>query len=223
MGNRGIYKDVWNALSADEGSALRHVGGTEDEAAIDHETGNTLGVIARTIGIRPEDTFLEIGCGVGRVGKQLAPRVRRWIGCDVAENMLGHARKRLGHMANVDLVPIGGTDLAPIPDASVDAVYATVVFMHLDEWDRWAYVREAFRVLRPGGRFWCDNVDIRTEDGWKLFLHVAGAFTPGQRPAHISRCSTPEELRTYLERAGFHGVRTCERHLWVDAWGVKPG
>jgi ubiquinone/menaquinone biosynthesis C-methylase UbiE len=143
----------------------------------------------------------------------------------VAENMIGHARARLGHLPNVELVALGsGVDLAPIADESVDAVYSTVVFMHLDEWDRWSYVREAFRVLRPGGRFWCDNVDMGTPDGWKLFEHVARSFPlPDQRPAQITRCSTPAELRTYLERAGFERVQTRTRHLWVDAWGVKPG
>ena len=222
MSNRGAYKEVWNALSADVKDALLHVGGTVDEAAIDHETKNTIKVITETIGLRPGDEFLEIGCGIGRVGKLLAPQVRRWVGCDVAENMLGHARERLGHMPNVELVALSGVDLAPIPDASVDAVYSTVVFMHLDEWDRWAYVREAFRVLRPGGRFWCDNVDIGTEDGWKVFEAAWRAFPPTKRPAHITRCSTPQELATYLRRAGFATVQTRTRHLWVDAWGVKP-
>ena len=38
----------------------------------------------------------------------------------------------------------------PIADSSIDVVYSTVVFMHLESWDRYAYVKEARRVLPPG-------------------------------------------------------------------------
>jgi SAM-dependent methyltransferase len=134
--------------------------------------------------------------------------------------MLVHAARRLEGLPNVDLVAISGHDLAPVPDASVDVVYCTVVFMHLEEWDRFSYVREAHRVLRPGGRFFCDNVNLDSEDGWKVF-QASAAFAPEQRPAHISRCSTAPEIACFLRRAGFRDVRVITPAFWVIGHGVK--
>lgn len=214
------YKETWNQLSTTAESALLHVAGYTDEASLKTSTDISMRLLRQTIGIQPTDTFLEIGCGVGRVATQLAPVVRRWIGCDVSTNMLSHAAVRLAGMANVELVPISGFDLQPIADASVDAVYCTVVFMHLEEWDRYAYVKEAFRVLKPGGRFFCDNANLESEVGWSLFL-ASAAVPPASRPPHLSRCSTVQELSTYLKKAGFQNVQTVCPGVWVIAHGVK--
>lgn len=220
MASSSDYKSNWNNLAQTEESALLHVAGYTDEVKLKESTDITVKMLNITIGIKPDDVMLEIGCGVGRVGKQLAPQVRRWIGCDVSENMLGHARQRLAGLKNVELVSISGYDLKPIADASVDAVYCTVVFMHLQEWDRYAYVKEAYRILKPGGRFFCDNANIESEDGWKMF-EASAAFPPGNRPQHLSRCSSVPEIRTFLTRAGFQNVQTITPGVWVVGWGVK--
>jgi SAM-dependent methyltransferase len=214
------YREIWNALSDTEARAWAHISGYSDEEKLRESTDITIAMLRQTVGVRAEDEFLEIGCGAGRVGKQLAPLVRRWVGCDVAPNMLAHAARRLAGMDNVELIAINGQDLSPIPDASVDVVYCTVVFMHLEEWDRFAYVREAHRVLRPSGRIFCDNVNLDSDDGWKVF-QASGAFPPEQRPAHISRCSTVSEIACYLKRAGFRDVRVITPAFWVIGHGVK--
>lgn len=218
----GKYETIWNSLSQTEPAALMHVAGYTDEAELRANTEVTLAVLRSTIGINPSDVCLEIGCGVGRVGQHLARLCREWIGCDVSRNMLDHACKRLAGHDNVRLVKTSGTDLAPIPSESVDAVYCTVVFMHLEPWERYAYATEAFRVLRPGGRFYCDAINLASDDGWKVFQ--AGAqFAPDERPFHISRCCTIPEIQVYLDRAGFSGTRVETRHLWVQGWGTKSG
>jgi len=48
----------------------------------------------------------------------------------------------------------------PIADRSIDFVYCTVVFMHLEQWDRYNYVEEAFRVLRRDGKFYVDSANL---------------------------------------------------------------
>ncbi len=222
MGNRSDYKGTWNALAQTRPDAFLYVGGSTDEAAVDATANDTLRYLQATAGLRAEDDVLEIGCGVGRVGLILSPLVRSWTGCDCSSQMLKHAADRLAVFPTARTVEISGHDLQPIAHASMDLVYSTVVFMHLDEWDRYNYVREAFRVLRSGGRFWCDNINLLTDPGWELFETHRRAFTPEQRPTHIAKCSTPQELETYLQRAGFAEVKTRTRHLWVDAWGVKP-
>lgn len=214
------YKNVWNELAHTEHSALMHVAGYTDPEKLAWATGITERMLEETIGIRATDTMLEIGCGVGRVGQVLAPRVARWIGCDVSENMLGHAHRRLAGRRNVELVATNGHDLRAIADNSVDAVYCTVVFMHLEEWDRYAYVKEAYRVLKPGGRFMCDNANLDSAEGWAVFL-ASAAVPPDERPVHLSRCSTVPEIACFLRHAGFRDVQTKTPGVWVVGWGVK--
>lgn len=172
-----------------------------------------------TAGLRPDDVILEIGCGVGRVGSVLAPRCKHWIGADISGNMIAHARERMRTLGNVTLVELATVGLAEIPDASVDLAYCTVVFMHLYEWDRWQYVKEAHRVLRPGGRCYFDNMSIGSEHGWQMFL--AGAAWPlDRRPAHLSMISSGEELDAYARRAGFADVRV---HRFDEGWVAVTG
>lgn len=218
---RSNYKGVWNNLSTTYRAATTHVIGDVDEVAIKEAATHTLYWLEQTVGVRPDDTILEIGCGIGRVGEILAPRCQKWIGCDVSANMLQHADQRLASFSNVQLVEISGYDLQPIPDASVDVVYSTVVFMHLDEWERYNYIKEAARILKPNGRIFVDNFNLRAPEGWDIFL-THWRVPPPQRPAHISKASTPQELEVYLQRAEFADIQVHENGAWVQAYARRP-
>lgn len=220
---RGDYKAVWNSLSGSKQAAYLHVAGHTDEDKFHDDGEDTADILRATVGIRAADVVLEIGCGVGRVGRVLAPFVGQWIGCDVSANMLRLAGRRLLGIPNTRLQEISGYDLRPFADNSIDVVYTTVVFMHLEEWDRYAYVLEALRVLKPGGRFYCDNVDLASPAGWRVFEESRLHFKPGERPSQISKCSTQPEIETFLRRAGFGDVNVATRlDFWVYGWGRKP-
>src|SRR5262249_4119403 len=92
---RSDYKGVWTALSRSLSSAKMHVSGTEDEATIETSGVGTSQFLLDHVGINSTDIVLEIGCGIGRVGKCLAGRCRRWIGADVSPHMLAFAAERL--------------------------------------------------------------------------------------------------------------------------------
>src|SRR5256886_5017420 len=175
---RSEYKKVWSALSTTEEQAKLHVIGVTEEAALQATGEETLRFLQESVGIRKDDVVLEIGCGIGRVGKVVAPLCRKWIGCDVASNMLALAAERLRDLSNVELVEISGYNLSVVADVSVDVVYCTVVFMHLESWDRYNYISEAFRVLRPGGRIYVDNINLCSDGGWKVLEAQAPSSTP---------------------------------------------
>src|SRR4051812_27319414 len=105
---RSAYKSVWTALSTTNQQAVAHMIGEVDEAAIQTAAKQTLHWLNVSVGIKPDDIILEIGCGIGRVGQVLAPICKQWIGCDVSPNMLKLAQERLSSFGNVRFVELSG-------------------------------------------------------------------------------------------------------------------
>jgi hypothetical protein len=58
------------------------------------------------------------------------------------------------------------------------------------------------------------------DQGWEFFLENA-AYHPLQRPANISKSSTPQELEAYLIRTGFSEVKIGFYKMWVYGYGIK--
>ncbi len=211
---RSDYKRTWDHLSGTEADAKMFVASTTDESSFRQSAEYTRRLLESLVGLTSGDVVLEIGCGVGRLAPEIAPKVKRWIGTDISANMLSHARRRLASYSNVEFVELADVSLAAIPTESVDVVYCTVVFMHLYEWDRYKYISEAFRVLRPGGRLYCDNVDITSTLGWTMFQDAA-SYPPNERPSYLPMLSSADELRVYGTKAGFSHV---EIKQYDDAW-----
>jgi hypothetical protein len=93
--------------------------------------------------------------------------------------------------------------------------------MHLAEWERFGYIREGIRVLRPGGRMLVDCFNLLSDLGWALFERMR-LYHPTRRPPQISTASTPQEIGTYFERAGFAAVQQRTRAEWLTTYGRKP-
>jgi SAM-dependent methyltransferase len=92
---------------------------------------------------------IEIGCGAGRMTRQLADTFDAVVAVDVATEMLELARAACPPNATFHLVD--GIEI-PTDDASADAAFSCFVLEHLThESQVAAYLGEARRVLRPGG------------------------------------------------------------------------
>lgn len=108
---------------------------------------------AAALGMTEGESLLELGCGPGRAlqGLLRSPRLTRAIGIDRSDAMLSQAASRNQQSLEAGRLVLIRGDFAKLPfiDEIADAVLAVnvVYFMHES-----AALREARRVLRPGGR-----------------------------------------------------------------------
>jgi SAM-dependent methyltransferase len=116
--------------------------------------------------VGPGRTVLDLGCGIGRFAEALAPQVEHVIGLDVSRVMIDRGRERCSHLANVTLQVSSGHDLSPVGRDRIDLILAADVFPYLvlaGTEAVEAHLREAARVLKPGGALLIFNYSYRSD------------------------------------------------------------
>lgn len=103
-------------------------------------------------GAQPGEKVLELGCGTGYFARRIAPVVGPSgvvVGIDPSLASLDYAAAHAP--PNCTFYPARAQNL-PFADASFDVVVSSLAFHHIGPGHRLAAIREALRVLRPGGR-----------------------------------------------------------------------
>jgi SAM-dependent methyltransferase len=116
--------------------------------------------------VQPSDTVLDVAAG----GCEFINAVR--AGTRIAVDVNPAVRDAAG--PGVRVLVASADDLAEVDDGSVDVVFASNFFEHIDRPTILAVMVEAHRVLRPGGRFLVlqPNVRFCARDYWMFFDHV---------------------------------------------------
>jgi arsenite methyltransferase len=166
------------------------------------------GVPTAVADLHEGEVVLDLGSGAGAdvliSARRVAPSGRA-IGLDMTDEMLALARANAA-AAGVENVEFrkGYIEALPLPDASVDVVISNCV-INLSA-DKDAVLREAARVLRPGGRFAVS--DVIADAG----MDAATRADMAQWTGCIAGALTREQFEASLAAAGLVDVEIRETH-----------
>jgi SAM-dependent methyltransferase len=197
--------------------------------------------------LRPGETVLDLGSGGGidvlLSAKRVGPTGKAY-GLDMTDEMLALARENQekSDLTNVEFLK-GAIESIPLPDNSVDVIISNCVINLSGDKDR--VLAEAFRVLKPGGRFAVSDVVVRGDvpaeirKSMELWVGcIAGAleefayrdklFRAGFESIDIepTRVYKSEEARDFLASAGLDpesvGPQIDGKFISAFVRAVKP-
>jgi arsenite methyltransferase len=192
-----------------------------DAVAASLGCGNPTALITLEAG----QTVLDLGSGGGIDVLLSARRVGptgKVYGLDMTDEMLALARdnQRQAGATNVEFLK-GEIEAIPLPDASIDVIISNCVINLSRDKDR--VIREAFRVLKPGGRLAVSDVVVRghVPDGIRQNAELWAGCVAGA----LEEASYREKLQT----AGFEAVEIEPwrvynvRDIGIESEEVAPG
>jgi ubiquinone/menaquinone biosynthesis C-methylase UbiE len=171
--------------------------------------------------VKPRDRILDSGCGSGRLYQALKNKPVDYVGIDISEELIKIAQQKNpgGKFLVTDSLSL------PFENNFFNKVFSIAVLHHLPSKElRLKYLKEAYRVLKPGGllvlRVW--NLFRAKKGGWKnilkfSFLKLLGkteldwfdVFAPWKNPEGkvvaelYFHCFTQKKLRKLAQKAGF--------------------
>lgn len=156
--------------------------------------------VVGALGVTAASHALDLGSGLGGPARTLAELTGCTVtGIDLTPELceVATALSEWTGLSDRTRFRVGDATATGLPDATVDAAFTVHVAMNIS--DKAALYAEAFRVLRPGGRFVV--YDVLQGEGGSVHYPVPWATDPS-----TSFLATPEQMRELLPAAGFEVV-----------------
>jgi ubiquinone/menaquinone biosynthesis C-methylase UbiE len=182
------------------------------------EVGQIECAALRYLGLTDGMALIDLGCGSGRLAWALGRqrmRLAAYTGIDIIQALLDYARARAPRGYQFVL----HRDLSiPAPDASADMVAAFSVFTHLLHLESFLYMRDIFRVLRPGGLLVFSFLEFAQPGHWEMFANSADAHRAGMLP-HLNEFIERDVIELWSAKLGFHRERFIDASAapWAEA------
>ncbi len=147
---------------------------------------------------------VEIGFGTGRFLCRVARRAGSYVGVESNPLAVEQAREAFGDLPGVRFEQGTALDLSSLPDDSADTLFIFEVIEHLSSEQLDAFMAEARRVLRPGGR-----LVATTPNAENLVAGMVGCPDCGSvfhRVQHMQSFDA-DRLKSLVQGADFSGVR----------------
>ena len=148
-------------------------------------------------GLKPTDYLIDVGCGSGRLAKPLSEYLTgKYLGIDVVPGLVAYARSLVTR-------PEWRFEVAeglkiPEADRKANMVCFFSVLTHLLHEESFVYLREARRVLKPGGKIVLSFLDFRVASHWNSFEANLQDIGVGAQPMNVFLC--PDMLREWAKR-----------------------
>lgn len=149
------------ALSPEAAVALYSLGSAE---TLDRATAEIAGRLREWGLLGRSVVALDIGCGIGRLERALAPYLAKITGTDLSPAMIAEARRRCVDLRNVDFTLCNGADLAAFVGRQFDLILAVDSFPYLVAADpdiAERHIADAAGLLRPEGALAILNYSYR--------------------------------------------------------------
>jgi ubiquinone/menaquinone biosynthesis C-methylase UbiE len=155
--------------------------------------------------IPKKGSFLEIGCGTGRMTAFITLMYGPVYAIDISGEMIRQAKHRLRGCSNLQLMETDGETL-PLENETVDLAFSYLVFQHMKTKEMVEHnFNEIHRVLRPGGFF---KVLLRTDELDSLHPWWAGVSYSREEAERLCL-----NVGFTIER--FEQVKTYAMWLWL--------
>jgi SAM-dependent methyltransferase len=211
--------------SADPDGKSRRMGYSDAELAAVPEGANLglgCGNPQAIAALRPGETVIDLGSGAGFdcfLARDQVGAAGRVIGIDMTHEMLKKARDNAARIGagNVEF-RLGELEHLPVPDNTADVILSNCVINLVP--DKAQVFREAFRVLKPGGRLAVSDVVNRAP------LPAALQADPAMLCGCVAGAATIAQSEAWLREAGFVDVRITpkdESRELIATWAPGSG